>query len=100
MYLVLTDRIACVPHRVGQLKNPCADKRKAPPERHVIVRYHRAAGAHTGIMATLSFSLVPAALIRLHDALICLSKFNESVFIEAEYDLVSSETGRLSRPAS
>jgi cell cycle checkpoint control protein RAD9A len=38
---------------------------------------------------TLSFSLSPPALFRLHDALTCLSKFNESVSIEAEYDLVS-----------
>lgn len=39
-------------------------------------------------MTHLSFSLSPAALVRLHDALICLAKFNESVSIEAEYDLV------------
>ena len=40
---------------------------------------------------SLSFSLSPPALIRLHEALICLAKFNESVSIEAEYDLVSRE---------
>lgn len=40
-------------------------------------------------MTQLSFSLSPGALIRLHDALICLSKFNESVALEAEYDLVN-----------
>ncbi|KAL1968605.1 hypothetical protein VTN77DRAFT_1815 [Rasamsonia byssochlamydoides] len=39
-------------------------------------------------MATLSFSLDPGALVRLHDALSCLSKFSESVSIEAEYDLL------------
>ena len=39
-------------------------------------------------MTHLTFSLSPAALVRLHDALICLAKFNESVSIEAEYDLV------------
>lgn len=41
-------------------------------------------------MATLSFSLSPQALIQLHDALICLSKFDETVVMEAEYDLVST----------
>jgi hypothetical protein len=40
-------------------------------------------------MPKLSFSLKPSALLQLHDALVCLSKFNESVSIEAEYDLVS-----------
>lgn len=40
-------------------------------------------------MATLSFSLAPSALVRLHDALTCLAKFSETVSIEAEYDLVS-----------
>jgi cell cycle checkpoint control protein RAD9A len=41
-------------------------------------------------MATLSFSLQSSALVPLHDALSCLSKFSESVSIEAEYDLVST----------
>lgn len=41
-------------------------------------------------MPKLSFSLKPSALLQLHDALVCLSKFNESVSIEAEYDLVSA----------
>ncbi|KAL2002660.1 hypothetical protein VTN02DRAFT_6270 [Thermoascus thermophilus] len=50
-------------------------------------------------MATLSFSLVPAALIRLHDALICLSKFNESVSIEAEYDLLRLSALNLTKTA-
>lgn len=44
-------------------------------------------------MATLCFSLAPNALIRLHDALICLAKFSETVSIEAEYDLVSPGRG-------
>lgn len=41
-------------------------------------------------MAHLSFSLAPASLVRLHEALTCLVKFNESVALEAEYDLVRS----------
>ncbi|KAH8691291.1 putative DNA repair protein rad9 [Talaromyces proteolyticus] len=43
-------------------------------------------------MATLSFSLAPPAILRLHDALACLTKFNESVSIEAEYDLLRLST--------
>ncbi|KAG2413670.1 hypothetical protein HFD88_002859 [Aspergillus terreus] len=39
-------------------------------------------------MATLSFSLAPEALFQLHDALICLAKFHETVAIEAEYDVL------------
>ena len=39
-------------------------------------------------MTSLSFSLAPEALVRLHNALICLSKFSHYVSIEAEYDLV------------
>ncbi|KAK1148627.1 hypothetical protein N8T08_008512 [Aspergillus melleus] len=39
-------------------------------------------------MTTLSFALAPQALIQLHDALICLSKFDETVVLEAEYDLL------------
>jgi cell cycle checkpoint control protein RAD9A len=46
-------------------------------------------------MATLSFSLEPPALFRLHDALVCLTKFNESVSIEAEYDMVIRSRGPL-----
>ncbi|KAJ5112458.1 Rad9/DDC1 [Penicillium argentinense] len=37
-------------------------------------------------MASLSLSLDPAALVRLHDFLICLSKFSDTVAIEAEHD--------------
>ncbi|EEA20995.1 hypothetical protein TMatcc_000999 [Talaromyces marneffei ATCC 18224] len=43
-------------------------------------------------MPKLSFSLKPSALLQLHDALVCLSKFNESVSIEAEYDLLRLST--------
>ncbi|KAF7587266.1 hypothetical protein BBP40_007505 [Aspergillus hancockii] len=39
-------------------------------------------------MTTLSFSLGPGALYQLHDALICLAKFHDTVAIEAEYDLL------------
>lgn len=41
-------------------------------------------------MTTISLSLAPPALIRLHDVLICLSKFSDTVAIEAEHDLVST----------
>lgn len=48
-------------------------------------------------MTSLSLSLGPPALVRLHDALICLSKFSETVAIEAEPDLVSYLTlGKIS----
>lgn len=40
-------------------------------------------------MTSLSLSLGPPALVQLHDALICLSKFSETVAIEAEPDIVS-----------
>ena len=39
-------------------------------------------------MTSLTLSLAPPALIRLHDVLICLSKFSDTVAIEAEHDLV------------
>ncbi|PWY73646.1 DNA repair protein rad9 [Aspergillus heteromorphus CBS 117.55] len=39
-------------------------------------------------MTTLSFSLAPKAIYQLHDALMCLSKFDDSVAIEAEFDLL------------
>ncbi|KAJ5143816.1 Rad9/Ddc1 [Penicillium bovifimosum] len=39
-------------------------------------------------MTSLSLSLSPPALVQLHDALICLSKFSETVSIEAEPDLL------------
>lgn len=40
-------------------------------------------------MTTLSFSLAPKAIYQLHDALMCLAKFDDSVAIEAEIDLAS-----------
>ncbi|GAT26444.1 DNA repair protein Rad9 [Aspergillus luchuensis] len=39
-------------------------------------------------MTTLSFSLAPKAIYQLHDALMCLAKFDDSVAIEAEIDLL------------
>ncbi|KAJ5747536.1 uncharacterized protein N7511_009232 [Penicillium nucicola] len=39
-------------------------------------------------MTSLSLSLGPAALVRLHDVLICLAKFSDTVAIEAEPDLL------------
>ncbi|OJI86170.1 hypothetical protein ASPTUDRAFT_115334 [Aspergillus tubingensis CBS 134.48] len=39
-------------------------------------------------MTTLSFSLAPQAIYQLHDALMCLAKFDDSVAIEAEIDLL------------
>lgn len=39
-------------------------------------------------MTTISLSLAPPALVRLHDVLMCLSKFSDTVAIEAEHDLV------------
>ncbi|KAJ5666937.1 Rad9/DDC1 [Penicillium macrosclerotiorum] len=39
-------------------------------------------------MATLSLSLAPPALVQLHDVLICLSKFSDTVAIKAEHDLL------------
>ncbi|CAG7926066.1 unnamed protein product [Penicillium olsonii] len=39
-------------------------------------------------MTSLSLSLDPPALVRLHDVLICLSKFSETVAIEAEPTLL------------
>ncbi|KAL1992169.1 hypothetical protein VTN49DRAFT_4201 [Thermomyces lanuginosus] len=50
-------------------------------------------------MASLSFSLEPPALLRLHDALICLSKFNENVSLEAEYDQLRLSTLNSSKTA-
>ncbi|RAL11605.1 putative DNA repair protein rad9 [Aspergillus homomorphus CBS 101889] len=39
-------------------------------------------------MASLSFSLSPEAIYQLHDALMCLGKFGDSVSFEAEFDLL------------
>lgn len=40
------------------------------------------------MMQTLSFTLSPEAIARVHDAVLCLSKFSESVSIEARLDKV------------
>ncbi|XHG02437.1 hypothetical protein AWENTII_005788 [Aspergillus wentii] len=50
-------------------------------------------------MTTLLVSLSPDALVRLHDALICLAKFDESVSIEAEYDLLRLSALNLTKTA-
>lgn len=39
-------------------------------------------------MAILNFTLNPEAIGKLHDALVCLGKFNEAVSIEASQDKV------------
>jgi cell cycle checkpoint control protein RAD9A len=44
-------------------------------------------------MTTISLSLAPPAIVRLHDVLICLAKFSDTVAIEAEHDLVSISFG-------
>lgn len=41
-------------------------------------------------MAVLTFTLSPEAVGKMHDALICLGKFNESVSLEATRDHVCS----------
>ena len=40
-------------------------------------------------MTSLTLSLGPPALVKLHDALICLAKFSDTVAIEAEPNIVS-----------
>jgi cell cycle checkpoint control protein RAD9A len=40
-------------------------------------------------MAVLTFTINPEALGKLHDALVCLGKFSESVCLEASSDRVS-----------
>ena len=39
-------------------------------------------------MHTLIFTLNPDSLSRLHDAILCLAKFNEAVSLEARLDQV------------
>lgn len=39
-------------------------------------------------MAILIFTLSPEGISKLHDALVCLGKFSESVSIEASHDKV------------
>ena len=43
-------------------------------------------------MPVLSFTLLPEALTRIHDAILCLAKFSEVVSLEARPDKV----GRMS----
>ena len=40
-------------------------------------------------MALLKFSLSPEATVRIHDLLLCLAKFGDSVCLEARSDRVS-----------
>lgn len=42
----------------------------------------------TKMRNTLSFTLSPEAVARVHDAVLCLSKFSDSVSIEARPDKV------------
>ena len=41
-------------------------------------------------MSALSFAFSPEATAKVHDALICLAKFGETVCMEARGDMVSS----------
>lgn len=41
-------------------------------------------------MVNLKFTLTPEASVRLHDVLVCLAKFDESVSLEARHDRVST----------
>ncbi|OJJ46704.1 hypothetical protein ASPZODRAFT_2130135 [Penicilliopsis zonata CBS 506.65] len=50
-------------------------------------------------MTSLSFSLAPDALVKLHNTLICLSKFSDSVTIEAEQNLLRLSTLNSTRTA-
>lgn len=42
-----------------------------------------------GMMHTLAFTLSPESVVHVHDAVVCLSKFSESVSIEARHDKVT-----------
>ncbi|KAL5339572.1 Rad9-domain-containing protein [Aspergillus crustosus] len=50
-------------------------------------------------MTALSFSLLPGSLLRLHDALVCLAKYSDTVAIEAEHDLLRLSALNLSKTA-
>lgn len=41
------------------------------------------------IMHTVAFTLSPEGVVRVHDAVVCLSKFSESVSLEARHDKVT-----------
>ena len=45
-------------------------------------------------MALLSLTLAPEAVGKLHDVLVCLGKFSESVSLEANRDKVSFHGSR------
>jgi cell cycle checkpoint control protein RAD9A len=46
-------------------------------------------------MVSLKFVLTPEAAARVHNVLVCISKFSESVSIEARKDRVSQATRNL-----
>ncbi|KAL2383149.1 hypothetical protein RJZ90_002840 [Blastomyces dermatitidis] len=50
-------------------------------------------------MTSLSFTLLPDALLQLHDVLICLAKFNENVSIEAEESFLRFSALNLTKSA-
>ncbi len=39
-------------------------------------------------MPTLTFTLTPEGVVRLHDVIVCLAKFSESVSVEARRNTV------------
>lgn len=41
-------------------------------------------------MHTLAFTLSSEGVVRVHDAVVCLSKFSESVSLEARHDKVNA----------
>lgn len=41
------------------------------------------------MMHTLAFTLSPEGVVRVHDAVVCLSKFSDSVSMEARHDKVT-----------
>ncbi|OJD20211.1 hypothetical protein ACJ73_08455 [Blastomyces percursus] len=50
-------------------------------------------------MTSLSFTLLPDALLQLHDVLLCLAKFNENVSIEAEESFLRFSALNLTKSA-
>ncbi|ODH51299.1 hypothetical protein GX48_02539 [Paracoccidioides brasiliensis] len=50
-------------------------------------------------MTSLRFTLLPDALLHLHDVLVCLAKFNESVSIEAEESFLRFSALNLTKSA-
>lgn len=45
-------------------------------------------------MAVLKFTIEPEAISKLHDVLVCLGRFQESVCLEATRDKVRAEDAR------